>query len=113
MELMLSLSPPVPRSGPIYVFNGIDEYTIAGRILSILMSPRIFLNLFNLPEHPAPANPWQATCSNASTLVFEGSQIYFLSPSNVMAPELPPSTTVVTPLCKQVSSGFTPNVVAY
>ena len=77
------------------------------------MSPRVFLNLFNLPEHPAPANPWQATCSNASTLVFEGSQIYFLSPSNVMAPELPPSTTVVTPLFRQVSSGLTPNVVAY
>ena len=112
MELMLSLSPPVPRSGPIYVFDGINEYTIAC-IYQILMSPRSFLNLFNLPEHPAPANPWHATCSNASTLVFEGSQIYFLSPSNVMAPELPPSTTVVTPLCKQVSSGFTPNVVAY
>lgn len=66
-----------------------------------------------MPEHPAPANPWQATCKKARTLVCEFSHIYFLRPSNVMAPELPPSTTVVTPLRRQVLSGFTPRVVAY
>ena len=66
-----------------------------------------------MPEHPAPAKPWQATCKNASTRVCDASQIYFLSPSNVMAPELPPSTTVVTPLKRHVLSGLTPSVVAY
>ena len=70
------------------------------------------INVF-MPEHPAPAKPWQATCKNASTRVCDGSQIYFLSPSNVIAPELPPSTTVVTPLKRHVLSGLTPSVVAY